>query len=154
MRQIILNLNDTDSRLFYKDLIRQGENIASELVINLSTDFQGYRYLIKFQNNENLEVVTPELLPVENQISYVITNALTANEGTLKVELNAFDLTTGLLMKTATTTLRVLDALGDTAAVVPEAYAPWYIEVMGAASQVNARLDALNITTWQSLLNL
>lgn len=154
MRQIVLNLDSTDSRLFYKDLIRQGENLASELVINLNTEFQGYKYLVKFQNNENLEVITPELLQVDNQIKYPITNPLTKDAGTLRVELNAFDLVTGMLIKTATTTLRVLDALGDTSEVVPETYAPWYIEVMDAASQVNQRLDSLSITTWQSLLNL
>lgn len=154
MRQIILNLDNTDSRLFYKDLIRQGENIASELVINLSAEFQGYKYLVKFQNNENTEVITPELIPVENQIKYTITNPLTKDAGTLRVELNAFDLATGLLIKAATTTLRVIDTLGDTSEVVPEAYAPWYIEVMDAANQVNQRLDSLTITTWQSLLNL
>jgi len=161
MRQIILNLNNTDSRLYYQDLIRKGENLASELVINLSADFQGYKYLIKFQNSENLEVVTPELISVENQISYILTNALTKETGTLKIELNAFDLVSGMLMKTATTTLRVLDALGDTGEVMPEEYVPWYVTAVeqasvatSAAEQVNQRLDALTITTWQSLLNL
>jgi hypothetical protein len=154
MRQIVLNLNAADNRLFYKELIRKGENLASELVINLSEEFQGYKYVLKFQNNSNTEVVTSEILPVEDQIIYPITNALTAAAGMLKVELNAYDLDSGLLMKTATTTLKVLEAIGDTDEVVPEAYAPWYIEVMAAAEQVNQRLDALSITTWQSLLNL
>ena len=154
MRQIVLNLNAADNRLFYKELIRQGENLASELVINLNEDFRGYRYLLKFQNNQNTEIITTEILPVDNQITCSITNPLTVDAGTLKVELNAFDLVTGMLMKTATTTLKVLDAIGETDEVVPEAYAPWYIEVMDAASQVNQRLDALNITTWQSLLSL
>ena len=144
MRQIVLNLNEADNRLFYKELIRKGENLASELVINLSEEFQGYKYVLKFQNNSNTEVVT----------AYTITNTLTTDAGTLKVELNAYDLNTGLSMKTATTTLKVLDAIGETDEIVPEAYAPWYIEVMDAASQVNQRLDALSITTWQSLLNL
>lgn len=154
MRQIVLNLNAADNRLFYKELIRKGENLASELVINLSEEFQGYKYVLKFQNNSNTEVVTSEILPVDNQIAYTITNTLTTDAGTLKVELNAYDLNTGLLMKTATTTLKVLDAIGETDEIVPEAYAPWYIEVMDAASQVNQRLDALSITTWQSLLSL
>ena len=154
MRQIVLNLNAADNRLFYKELIRKGENFASELVINLSEEFQGYKYVLKFQNNSNTEVVTSEILPVDNQIAYTITNTLTTDAGTLKVELNAYDLNTGQLMKTATTTLKVLDAIGETDEIVPEAYAPWYIEVMDAASQVNQRLDALSITTWQSLLSL
>lgn len=153
MRQIILNLNSTDNRLYYQDLIRQGENKASEIMINLSDEFKGYKYLIKFKNNENLEVITPELVVVDNQIKYVITNALTKDKGILRVELNAYD-DIGMLKKTAITTLRVIDTLGETDAVIPEAYAPWYIEVMDAADQVNRRLDSLNIATWQSLLNI
>ena len=128
MQQIILNLDHTDNKLYYQNLIRQGENLASELVINLGTEFQGYKYLIKFKNNENSEVVTPELMAVDNQIKYPITNALTKDAGTLRIELNAFD-ETGMLKKTATTTLRVLDALGETDEVVPKAFAPWYIQV-------------------------
>ena len=136
--------------------------MASELVINLSAEFQGYKYLIKFQNNEDLEVVTEELLPVENKLHYTITNPLTANVGTLKIELNAFDLDTGLSMKTATTRLRVLETLGETDAIImPETYVPWYVQAVeqasistNAAEQVNQRLDSLTITTWQSLLNL
>ena len=39
----------------------------------------------------------------------------------LRIELNAFD-DAGMLKKTATTTLRVLDAIGETDEVVPEAF--------------------------------
>ena len=74
------------------------------------------------------EVITEELIAVDNQIKYTITNALTAEKGIIKVELNAFD-NAGMLKKTATTTLRVLDALGETDEVIPEAYVPWYIKV-------------------------
>ena len=160
MRQININLNSTDNRLYYQDLIRQGENLASELVINLSVEFQGYKYLVKFQNNENLEVITPELVAVDNQIQYVITNALTKDAGTLRVELNAFD-NLGMLKKTAITMLRVIDALGDNEEVMPEEYVPWFVRATEKASiatqkaeEINNRLDALNITTWQSLLNI
>lgn len=160
MRQIILNLNSTDNRLYYQDLIRQGENKASEIIINLSDEFKGYKYLIKFKNNENLEVITPELVVVDNQIKYIITNVLTKDAGTLKVELNAYE-ETGMLRKTAITMLRVIDALGDTCDVMPEEYVPWFVRATEQASiatqkaqEINNRLDSLNITTWQSLLNI
>ena len=148
MQQIILNLDQTDNKLYHQNLIRQGENLASELVINLSTEFQGYKYLIKFKNNENLEVITQELIPIENQIKYAITNPLTKDAGTLRIELNAFD-DTGMLKKTATTTLRVLDALGETDEVVPEAFAPWYIHVFDLVENFTteeaARVEAENL---------
>ena len=103
--------------------------LASELVINLNEDFLGYKYFIKFKNNENLEVVTPELVALENQLKYTISNALTNSAGTLRIELNAYD-DSGMLKKTATTTLRVLEALGLTDEVMPESYVPWYIEAV------------------------
>lgn len=161
MQQITLNFDGTDRKWYRRDILRQGENLTCELVINIREELQGYKYLIKFQNNEDTQVVTPELIPdSNNQIKYIITNALTKVAGILKIELNAYD-NEYFLKKTHVVCLRILDALGETSEVMPETYVPWYQQAVEQASiatdkanEVDAKLSTLSISTWEDLLNL
>jgi hypothetical protein len=152
MKQIILNLNDTDKNLFITEKIMQGENLASEMVINLSSEFLGYKYKLALQNNDNDPFVTVELIPVENVITYLIQNTVTKEAGILKVELHAYN-NTGLLIKTATTSLRVEETIDGTTEIVPESYVPWYITAVEQAeiattkaSEASASADTAKIS--------
>ena len=86
-----MNLDSTDSYLYFDELLRQGENLSAELNVNLSEEFTGYRYLIVFQLNENEPVHTEELIPTDGQFAYQITKELLTEPGTLKVEVQAFE---------------------------------------------------------------
>jgi hypothetical protein len=132
MKQIILNLNDTDKNLFITEKVMQGENLATELNINLSAEFLGYKYKLVFQNNTLDPFITVELIPVENVIACLIQNTVTKEAGILKVELHAYN-DSGLLIKTATTSLRVEETIDGTTEIVSESYVPWYFTAVEQA---------------------
>lgn len=133
MKIINLNLNTSDATLFYTKEVIQGENLATQLNINLTEEFQGYRYLILFQNNENNSIPTEELTPVNNTISYMLKNNMTKDAGVLKVELQAFD-DNGTLIKTATRQLKVTESIDGSTYVIPDVYIPWYVQALQAAT--------------------
>ena len=159
MKEIMIEFNKYGT-VWNHHKLKQGENLSHELVVNLDDELLGYKYILKFQNNNNKEVVTPELQAVNSQVRQVVTNALTKDPGVLKVELNAFD-DEGLLIKTYMVLLSVVETLGDTEDVMPEAYVPWYQEAVRQATiatekaqEVEERLSRININTWQDLLDL
>ena len=159
MKEIMIEFNKYGT-VWNHHKLKQGENLSHELVVNLDDELLGYKYILKFQNNNNKEVVTPELQAVNSQVRQVVTNALTKDPGVLKVELNAFD-DEGLLIKTYMVLLKIAETLGDTGEIMPEAYVPWYQQAVEQASiatqkanEVDAKLAALSISTWEDLLNL
>lgn len=170
MRQIILNMNSTDNYLYYKDLIRQGENLASELIINLIEEYREYKYIILFQNNKNEPIPSEEVFAVNNVITYPLPINVLVEAGVLSVELQCYaDLTVTdkKIIKSATTRLNVVPSLSGEL-VIPEPYVPWLWAAVAQATiakeqaniatnkaaEVTAKLDAINVTTWQSLLNI
>ncbi len=138
MRQITLNMDKRDATLYNYDFIRQGENLATEITINLSEEFRGYRYNLSFQNNSNEPVVTEELTAVNNAIKYKILNSFTKYSGELKIQLNAFN-DSGLVAK-AYTKLKISESI-DGGAIMPEAYVPWYVEAVNAASTATTKAE-------------
>lgn len=138
MRQITLNMDKRDAMLYNYDFIRQGENLATEITINLSEEFRGYRYNLSFQNNSNEPVVTEELTAVNNAIKYKILNSVTKYSGELKIQLNAFN-DSGLVAK-AYTKLKISEGI-DGGAIMPEAYVPWYVEAVNAASTATTKAE-------------
>ena len=147
MRQIIMNLGSSDSYLFYGEHLRQGEHLAAELVVNLNEEFQGYRYLLVFQLNENEPVYTEELFPIENKLSYPIVKELLTEPGTLKVELQAFEEITPdniKIIKSAITKLKVAESLEGVVEIMPEPYVPWYTLAVEASTTAT---EQANIAT-------
>lgn len=128
MRKITIDLNSISNYAVFDNTIRQGENLATQIEFILSSEFIGYKYLMIFQLNNKTPVLTPEIIPVGDKVSYVITNAVTNEPGTLRVELHAYD-DTGILIKTVYVNLRVAQSISGSTKVMPEAYAPWYVSV-------------------------
>lgn len=145
MRQIIMNLNDTDKNLYFKNNLRQGENFGTELIIKLNTEFAGYRYLLVFQNNNNLPVYTEELFAVNGIVEYPVSGPIIAEAGELKVEFQAFEEITvdnKRVIKSAITTLKVQESLNGQAEIVNTPYNPWYTEALDAAASALASKNA------------
>ena len=160
MEKIVVDFSENGMIWNLKTELKQGENLAHEIVINLKDEWLGYKYFLIFQNNDNNAVTTPELQAENNQILYQITNALTQDAGVLKVELNITD-DNGLLKKTHMVLLKITETLGDTGEIMPETYVPWYQQAVEQASiatqkanEVDVKLAALSISTWEDLLNL
>lgn len=130
MRKITIDLNSSNRYTIFENVIRQGENLATEVEFKLSPEFTGYKYLMMFQLNNKSPVPTSELTPIDDKVSYIITNAVTNEPGTLRVELHAYDLDTDALMKTAYVNVKVAQSLNGKTEVMPEAYVPWYIDTL------------------------
>ena len=54
-------------------------------------DMLGYQYLLVFKINNETPIVTTELTPVDDVITYDVTNTLTSKSGELKIELQAYE---------------------------------------------------------------
>ena len=143
MRKITIDLNSISNYAVCDNTIRQGENLATEVEFILSSEFIGYKYLMIFQLNNKTPVLTPEIIPVGDKVSYVITNAVTSESGTLRVELHAYD-DTGTLIKTVYVNLKVAQSLNGNTEVMPESYVPWYIETL---KQVDIATQQAEIAT-------
>lgn len=152
MRTITFSTNDTPKSVFADSAIRFGENLATRLDITIADDFKGYDYYIEFKLNEQTPVITGQLVPVNDVISYVITNALTSAVGSLKLEIQAYS-EGGYLQKTATFWIPVKSAIDETPpTVMPEAYVPWYTQAVteagnSLASANDAEAQAIIATT-------
>ena len=140
MRQIIFNLDASDKTLIFNNFVVQGENLATELVFNLSPEFQGYKYLIIFQNNSRTPVVSPELTAVDNVVKYTITNAITSQAGILKIQFQAYD-DSGKLIKSIVTSLKVSESIQGVTEIMPEAYVPWYLQAVEQANIATAKAE-------------
>jgi hypothetical protein len=124
MRDIIVDLNSLDTRIiFSENYIKEGENKASNLIITLNPEFIdiAYSYKIKFKLNDNAPVLTEDLVPVEDVITYTITNVNTFEMGSLRCELQAYDIDNTLL-KSASITLNVIESVDGLAVEVPTDY--------------------------------
>ena len=152
MRTITLGMDSNLSAIYNDEIIRQGENLASELNITLSDDFIGYKYVLVFQLNSQTPVVTNELFPVENVITYVIPNVLTIESGNLKLELQAFD-DAGTLIKTAVIYLKVKSSIEGTFDVVPEEYVPWYIPAVEGAVTATEQADIATLKAEEAFVS-
>lgn len=143
MREIILNLNSSDKKLYHDTLIRQGENKASVLKIILTDEFIGYDYLLLFKLNDNPIISSLPLEPIDGVLEYEIGNGLTHESGEINLVLNAFD-ENGVIVKSATTTLRVVKSLdGTTSELMPEDYVPWFIQILGDVEVTKSELETV-----------
>jgi hypothetical protein len=129
MRKITIDLNSISNYAYFDNVIRQGENLGTEIEFVLSSEFTGYKYLMLFQLNNKTSVSTSELTPADNKVSYVLTNAVTNESGTLRVELHAYN-DTGSLIKTAVANFKVSQSINGVTEIMPEAYVPWYMETV------------------------
>lgn len=137
MKQINIGLNNNDYFITGSPFLIQGEHLATEIIINLSVEYQGYNYIIVFQNNDNEPVVTEELIPSNNEIHYNIPNFLTQYAGKLKIELQAYEEISennNRLIKSITVELKILKSLENANEEIPEDYMPWYLEAVRQAS--------------------
>lgn len=128
MRDINIDLNNLDANLYYTSTMREGEHNASQLVITLSEEFVGYTYKLSFKLNAESTYLTNDLVPVDGVITYLVTNALTSEYGTLKCELQAYD-DDIYLAKSAIFPLRIQSALEGIPIEMPSDYVT-YIQVV------------------------
>lgn len=140
MRQIVINLDSRDRYLLYQEVIRQGENLGAEIVVNLNAEFAGYRYLMRLKLNNNDTVPTAELPVVNNQVRYPIPALFTVQAGELKIVFEAFEQISegnNRVIKSATTILKVIESLDGGTEIMPEPYVPWYLEAVEAAAEAS-----------------
>jgi hypothetical protein len=127
MRNILIDLNDINNDMYYTETIREGENKASQLVITLNGEFTGYSYRLNFQLNSLTPYNTVALTPVNGVITYELTNVVTFVDGTLKCELQAYDVNDSLV-KSAVFELKVTPAISGTPVTIPVEYQT-YVEL-------------------------
>ena len=122
MRDILIDLNAFDKNETYNgNIIREGENKASRFLITLSPEFTGYSYKLKFKLNDNTPLLSEDLVPVDGVITYEITNANTFEIGTLKTELQAYNVD-NVLIKSAIIFLKITESVDGLAIEVPSDY--------------------------------
>lgn len=157
MRIITIDMNSARNTVLDSALIRQGENLASELQITLSNEFLGYSYYLLLQVDNNAPIISPYLIPNERSvIRYALTSAVTAAAGRLKIEIHAVNGDGALvkfasfsgevtpsedntLIKSAIYSMEIKPSLdGTSAEVMPTDYVPWYNQVIQAVDSANA----------------
>ena len=138
MREILIDLADYNLQEIYTDsMIRCGENKASKLVITLSEEYVGYDYKLVFQLNNNESYETFEIIPSNDILEYELTNVVTFESGTLKVELQAYDTVSGELIKTVIFPLKV----GISISGVPEILPPEYESYLELKDMIDNYMD-------------
>ena len=140
MNEIYLRMSD--GRLIFtkgeKGELREGENLATNLVIELSEEFLGYSYNLSFRQSGMNPFMTAPLTAVNGVITFPIPNPLTAIPGSLGLEVIASDLFTGYLAKSATCYLKVTESISGVFSVLPDPYAPWLIKINEAVAITEA----------------
>lgn len=132
MRDILIDLNEyTLADIYADNILREGENNASQLIITLNTEFTGYSYRLNFQLNDLTPYNSQELTPVLGIITFPISNVFTFVNGVLKVELQAYDIN-DTLVKSATFLLKIKPAIDGVSVVIPPEYDTFL--AMGAPS--------------------
>jgi len=92
MVEVLFNITDSPKYVSTLTELRQGENLSTKLNLVLNDDsFIGYSYLFIFQLNSETPIISETIAPIDNIISYTLTNTLTKDIGVLKVEIQAFD---------------------------------------------------------------
>lgn len=133
MRDILIDLSNYSVADVYTDnIIREGENNASQLVITLSEDLIGdFSYRLNFQLNDLQPYNSQALTPVLNVITFPLSNVFTFMNGVLKTELQVYDVS-DTLIKSTIFLLRILPAIDGTPITIPPEYETYI--AMGAPS--------------------
>lgn len=141
MRVINFSTTDSLSKIYNENYIKRGENLASELQITLTDEYLGYNYSILFKVNDNTPISTAEIVPIDNVLSYTITNAITNFSGQLKLEIQCIN-NTGTIVKSLVYTLPITSSLEeDNAVIMPEQYVPWYVDALNKSVEASNSAD-------------
>lgn len=139
MRDINITFTSSDAPLYKEVLIREGENLASRLLLNIPSDMLGYQYILVFKINSDTPIVTTEQFPVNGVITYDVTNTLTSKSGELKIELHAYETISvdeTRLIKSAKSKLKIIPTLDIATAIEDVDYVPWYTQVLEMYEEV------------------
>ena len=90
MNEIYLRMSD--GRLIFtkggKGELREGENLATNLVIELSEEFLGYSYNLSFRQSGMNPFMTAPLSAVNGVITFPVPNPLTVIPGSQRIGSN------------------------------------------------------------------
>ena len=115
-------------------LIRQGENLASNLEITLPIDFQGYTYNIITKVNNDPPIYSPPITPVNNILIFPIIIDFTRHDGTITFELLA-STAQGIVAKTSKVTYPIVPTLTEQDDEAPDPYSHWLTGFNGAVDE-------------------
>ena len=93
-------------------LLRQGENLASNLEITLPIDYQGYTYNVITKVNTDPPIYSPPITPVNNILIFPIIIDFTRHDGTITFELLA-STAQGIVAKTSKVTYPIVKTLTE-----------------------------------------
>lgn len=137
MRHIYVNLRKTPPSIYGDTLIYEGENLITNITFRIPSEDNSLTFIIKFKPYRLPEIVSGPLSVVDNTISYIFTNAVTAACGLLQVQLNGFD-SNGLLIKYSMINFKVEKSISEADEIMPESYIPWYSEISNTLNTLNA----------------
>ena len=112
-------------------LIRQGENLASNLEITLPIDYQGYTYNVITKVNTDPPIYSPPITPVNNILIFPIIIDFTRHDGTITFELLA-STAQGIVAKTSKVTYPIVKTLTEQDEEAPDPYSHWLTSLNGA----------------------
>ena len=112
-------------------LIRQGENLASNLEITLPIDYQGYTYNVITKVNTDPPIYSPPITPVNNILIFPIIIDFTRHDGTITFELLA-STAQGIVAKTSKVTYPIVKTLTEQDDEAPDPYSHWLTGLNGA----------------------
>ena len=112
-------------------LLRQGENLASNLEITLPIDYQGYTYNVITKVNTDPPIYSPPITPVNNILIFPIIIDFTRHDGTITFELLA-STAQGIVAKTSKVTYPIVKTLTEQDDEAPEPYSHWLTGLNGA----------------------
>ena len=111
-------------------LLRQGENLASNLEITLPIDYQGYTYNVITKVNTDPPIYSPPITPVNNILIFPIIIDFTRHDGTITFELLA-STAQGIVAKTSKVTYPIVKTLTEQDDEAPEPYSHWLTGLNG-----------------------
>ncbi len=154
MRQIYFSVVDRSEKVRKLVTLKQGENISTELYIDISNEFfVGHNYKLIFQLNNDTPILTESLIPDGKYIKYALTNALTKDAGMLKLEIHSYD-TDGFLIKSITFYFDIESTIDDTETIIlPETYVPWYTEVIEKVDYVDSKAEEVSENADKALIS-
>ena len=112
--------------------LREGETLATTLLISLPEHFLGYTYHLLFRVGLLVPRTTNALPAIDGVVSYLMPRPLTMMAGVLSVELQAMDPVTGQLAKSAVGNLKTTESISWSNETLPESYASW-VDTLNAA---------------------
>lgn len=94
MRTIPISFNkDTDRYLMLDYPFRVGDNESSTIEFQLTESMLGYKYKVASKLNSQTSVVSSEITPVDNKVSFLITEELTSAIGYFYIQLQLYTVT-------------------------------------------------------------